>query len=111
MLLLTEDAVIRCAHDGKVALEPTQPWVTIESRLVLVEKNPEGRPIHRCPEVGAMKPCLVTLAVREGYSDLIRIDNRRVCLDTVTGLTDGTPPGIIVYTVRDAGQPFVAGQA
>ncbi len=110
MLLLTQDAVIRCAHDGKVGLEPTQSWVTIESRFVLVKKDPEGRPIHRCPEVGAMKPCLTTLAVREGYSDLIRIDHRRVCLDTVTGLTDGTPPGIIFYTVRDPGQPFVAEQ-
>ncbi len=107
MLLLTQDAVIRCAHDGRVGIEPSQSLVTIEQRFVLVEKDPEGRPIHRCPEVAAMKPCLHTLAVREGYSDLIRIERRRVCLDSVTGLTDGTPPGIVTYTVRQAGQPFV----
>ena len=112
MLLLTQDAVIRCAHDGRVDVEPlNQAWVTIEGRLVLVEKDPEGRPIHRCPEVGAMKPCLTTLAVRDGYSNLVRIDQHRVCLDTVTGLTDGTPPGIVVYTVRDPGQPFVTERA
>lgn len=108
MLLLTEDAVIRCAHYGRVGIQPSQTLVTIEQRLVLVEKDPEGRPISRCPEVGAMKPCLHTLAVREGYSELIRIERRRVCLDTITGLTDGTPPGIVTYTVRQPGQPFVA---
>jgi len=58
-----------------------------------------------------MKPCLTTLAVRDGYSNLVRIDQHRVCLDTVTGLTDGTPPGIVVYTVRDPGQPFVTERA
>jgi hypothetical protein len=31
-----------------------------------------------------------------------------VCLDTVTGLTDGTPPGIVTYKVRHAGQALVS---
>jgi hypothetical protein len=109
MFFLTEDADIRCAHFmGKVKIEPSQAFVTVEQRLVLVEKDPEGRPISGCPEVGAMKPCLHTLAVREGYSEFIRIDAHRVCLDTVTGLTDGTPPGIVTYNVHDPGQPFVS---
>jgi hypothetical protein len=38
----------------------------------------------------------------------VRIDGRRVCLDTVTGLTDGTPPGTIKYEVRSPGQDLVS---
>jgi hypothetical protein len=45
--------------------------------------------------------------VTAGYSDLIRINGKRVCLDTVTGLTDGTPPGLVKYKVNNAGQPSV----
>ncbi|MGO8917410.1 MAG: hypothetical protein ACLQJR_16000 [Stellaceae bacterium] len=109
MLLLTEDAVLVCAHiNGHLRVDPCQDWVTIDQRRVLVEKDPEGRPIRGCPEVGAMKPCLHSLAVREGYSELIRVNGRRVCLDTISGLTDGTPPGIVKYMVREPGQPFVA---
>jgi len=111
MLLLTEDAVIRCAHvKGRVKVDASQSLVTIEQRRVLVETDPEGRRISCCPEVGAMKPCLHTLSVREGYSELIRIEGRRACLDTLSGLTDGTPPGIVKYLVAEPGQPFVAEQ-
>jgi hypothetical protein len=46
--------------------------------------------------------------VQEGYSEYIRVENCRVCLDTITGLTDGTPPGKVMYVVRDAGQEFVS---
>jgi hypothetical protein len=34
-----------------------------------------------------------------------------VCLDAVTGLTDGTPPGIVKYKVRNAGQRLVGASA
>jgi len=54
-----------------------------------------------------IRPCLTTLKVTAGYSNLIRIAGRRVCLDTITGLTDGTPPGLVKYKVNNAGQPFV----
>jgi hypothetical protein len=55
-----------------------------------------------------MKPCLTTLKVQQGYSGLIDIQGRRVCLDTVTGLTDGTPPGTFKYSVRRPGQDLVS---
>jgi hypothetical protein len=109
MKLLTEDAVLLCNHVlGTVDIVPTQDLVTANGRRILVERNPEGRPIKGCPNIGAtIKPCQLTLAVEVGYSDLLRIDGRRICLDTVTGLTDGTPPGTVKYTVRDPGQQFV----
>lgn len=113
MRLLTEDALLACKHVlGKVDLKPSQPWVSIQGRKVLVEPDPEGRSIKGCPNIGAtIKPCQHTLKVKSGYSTWIRVDGQPVCLDTVQGLTDGTPPGVVLYTVRDPGQQFVEGDA
>jgi hypothetical protein len=109
MKILTEDATLVCNHEaGRVSINPTQNLVRINGRRMLVERDPEGRRITGCPNVGAtIKPCLSTLPVREGYSHLLRIDGRRVCLDTVLGLTDGTPPGTVDYHVRRPGQNLV----
>lgn len=109
MRWLTEKAKLVCKHEmGIVQLVPTQSLVTIEGRRVLVQSDPEGRPILGCPNYGpTIKPCTATLVVQEGYSDLLKIDGRCVSLDTVTGLTDGTPPGTVKYIVRDAGQTLV----
>jgi hypothetical protein len=109
MLVLTEDAKLFCKHGpGKVAIKTSQGLVMVEGRKVLVEKDPEGCAITGCPSTVPFKPCTTTLAVLKGYSGFIRIDGRRICLDTVTGLTDGTPPGIVKYEVRSAGQSFVS---
>jgi hypothetical protein len=109
MRWLTEDAKLVCKHElGVVGLVPTQHFVTIGRRKVLVEVDPEARPIGGCPNYGpTIKSCTTTLPVKEGYSEWLRIGGRRVCLDTVTGLTDGTPPGTVKYLVRDPGQQFV----
>ena len=109
MKLLSEDACLICAHAlGVVGITATQGLVTIGGRRALVERDPESRPISGCPNVGAtIKPCTSTLPVQVGYSGLVRIDGRRACLDTVTGLTDGTPPGMVKYRVRDPGQQLV----
>jgi hypothetical protein len=109
MKWLTEDAVLNCKHElGIVSIAPTQDLVTIEHRRVLVDNNPEGRSITGCPNIGAtIKPCTHTLKVEVGYSGFLRINGQRICLDTVTGLTDGTPPGIVKYTVRTPGQELV----
>ena len=82
--------------------------VRINGRRVLVEPNPVSRPIVGCPNAAPpSKPCLTTLAVQKGYSGLLSINGKRICLDTVTGLTDGTPPGTVKYKVRTPGQALV----
>ena len=112
MLILTEDALLVCKHEiGKVDIAPTQNFVTINQRRILVESNPEGRSISGCPLTFPFKPCLTTLKVRKGYSEFIRIGAKAVCLDTVIGLTDGTPPGTVDYIVRKPRQDFVGGSA
>jgi hypothetical protein len=109
MKWLTEDAVLVCKHElGVVKNKPSQELVTIEQRVVLVDNDPEGRSISRCPNIGAtIKPCTTTKKVTVGYSDFIRINGQRVCLDSVTGLTNGTPPETVKYYVRKPGQELV----
>ena len=108
MNLLTEDAALICPHQGKVRVQPSQSLVTIHARKVLVETDPEEKAISGCINVApGIKPCTLTLKVRQGYSELLRIHGRRVCLDTVNGFTDGTPPGSVPYKVKEPGQDLV----
>lgn len=112
MRWMTEDATVVCAHQpGNVrGFSPAQKWVTVERRKVLVRPDPVGRPIDGCPNVPPMgRPCLTTLAVTRGYSTLVRIDGRAVCLDTVTGMTDGVAP--VPYRVRNPAQQLVDADA
>lgn len=107
MRVLTVDALLLCDHGGKVSIGARQSWVTIAGRPVLVATDPEGCSISGCPNTNpllGLKLCTRTLPVTGGYSSFVRIDGRAVCLDTVTGLTDGTPPGVVTYTVKHPGQ-------
>ncbi|AIZ45117.1 hypothetical protein QR90_08375 [Deinococcus radiopugnans] len=110
MKLLTDRAQVVCKHEiGRVGLEASQSLVFVDGQALLVDSDPEGRPIRFCPNYGVgIKPCQRTLKVKVGYSGLLRIEGRRVALDSVRGLTDGTPPGIVEYLVRRPGQDLLA---
>lgn len=111
MKFLTSRAKITCKHvTGIVQILLTrQHFVTVEGAPVLVEGDPAFKPIVGCANVGpTIKPCMLTLGVTAGYSTWIKIAGHAVCLDTVTGITDGTVPGTVKYTVRNPGQDFVA---
>ena len=110
MQLLTEDAVLRCPHSARVNIVPTQTLVRINGRQVLVNDDPEERPITLCPNMTltGINPCTKTLKVEQGYSALVKIDGREVCLDSVTGLTNGTPPSTYKYLVLGSGQDLVS---
>jgi hypothetical protein len=114
MRWLTEEARLVCDHGGRVKNDTTQDFVRIERERVLVEPNPEGRSINGCPNTNpviGIRPCKQTLKVKEGYSAFVRIGGKRVCLDSVRGLTDGTPPGTVNYKVYAPGQHFVGATA
>ncbi len=107
MKILVLASVIRCGHDGEVVSTASQNWVRISGSPALVAVDPEGRTIAGCPNRGLnIKPCTLTLTVHTGYSGFIRIGDRALCLDSVTGFTDGTPPGAVKYTVRSPGQTW-----
>ena len=106
MKILILPGVLRCGHDGKVELDNSQQWVRIAAEPGLVATDPEGRGISMCPNISTnTKQCNHTLAVIIGYSEFVRIDGRKLCLDSINGMTDGVPPSH--YTVRDPGQQFV----
>ncbi|KFF59533.1 hypothetical protein JF66_10615 [Cryobacterium sp. MLB-32] len=108
MKILVEKGVLRCGHDGIVKNVASQQWVKILTSPVLVENDPQGRDINGCPNIGInIKPCTHTLVVHRGYSSFIRIGAQAICLDSVEGYTDGTPPGAVKYTVRSPGQQLV----
>jgi hypothetical protein len=80
---------------------------------VLVYGDPVGRTIHNCtnynPPAG-IKPCGTTLKVDKGYSAFMRISGQPICLSSIEGLTDGTPPGEVRYSVHRSGQHWVSGE-
>ena len=109
MKLITEKAVISCDHKtGIVTHNASQSVVFINGSKVLVGNDPGAKPIVGCINVSpTTKPCTMTLVVEQGTSNLVYIDDHPVCLETVEGGTDGTPPGITRYKVRAPGQEFV----
>jgi len=110
MKFLTDKAKLTCKHiTGVVQIFTLQRLVTVENDPVLVHNDPKHKIILGCCNVSpTIKPCSLTLKATEGYSDFIFINNKAVCLDTITGLTDGTAPGTIKYIVRNPGQHFVS---
>lgn len=114
MKVLTEKADLVCDHElGHVQVAVRQSLLRIGGDRVLVEDDPEKRPIKGCPNTNPLVgilPCRTTLPVEAGYSGLVRVDGRRVCLDAVTGRTDGVPPRFR-YHVRQPGQRLVEATA
>lgn len=111
MKLLTLEAKLVCKHVTGVVQFPThhQDLVRIEGQPVLVENDPRAKLITGCANLGmTIKPCQLTVSVEKGYSELIRIQGRKVCLEPISGLTDGTPPGTVKYVVQSPGQNFVS---
>lgn len=105
--VLTEDALLLCKHViGRVQIEHAQDWVTVEGRAVLVDNDPEGRSIKGCPWTGVgVKKCEQTLKVIRGYSTLVTVGGKALCLDTVEGFTESLPP--VLYSVQNPGQTLV----
>jgi hypothetical protein len=113
MKLLTLEAKLVCRHiNGVIQFSShLQNLVRISGQPVLVEFDPLGKLISGCPNIGmTIKPCNQTVNVDRGYSEFIRIQNLKVCLDSLTGLTDGTPPGSVRYDVQHPGQSFVSAE-
>jgi hypothetical protein len=113
MLVLTKDAYFLCEHEGRADPEARQSFVRIDDVPVLVYGDPVGRTIRNCknynPPAG-IKPCVTTLKVDKGYSAFVRISGQPICLSSVEGLTDGTPPAQVHYSVHRSGQDWVRGE-
>src|ERR1700712_3742778 len=106
---LTGDVDLRCAHrPGAPGAPSSQLLVRVNGRRVLVDPDPQGRPISNCPNIGVgIKPCTGTLPVLHGKSGFVRINGSTVVRADLSGLTDGTPPGSVTYNVLAPGQNLV----
>ena len=108
-LVVTSNARIICAHGGQVTLIPKQTMVQIQGGMVMRESDLVGSPIVGCaqPPSPGSKPCTLVVSVIPGTGSSMRVTagGLPVHLDTLTGITDGVPPGTI--QVLSAGQTTV----
>jgi hypothetical protein len=107
--IVTSNATIMCPHGGRVVLTPRQSQVLVEGGAALCEGDLIGAPIIGCaqPASPGSKPCTAVVSTLPGSSSpRITAGGRPVYLDTLTGMTDGVPPGMI--TVVDPGSTTTA---
>lgn len=106
---VTIDGDVRCEHVlGRVGLVAEEDFVLVGGRVVLTNGDPRGRPIGGCPNIGVgIKPCTRTAAPQHGESGFVTIAGRPVVRADLSGLTDGTPQGAVLYRVQHPGQTLV----
>ncbi len=108
--IVTSNAVIMCAHGGQVTLIPKQAVVTIAGGAVLCEPDLVGCPIVGCaqPPSPGTKPCTLVVSTLPGSTSLkVAVGGRPAYVATLSGLTDGVPPGALIVTFP--GQTTVQG--
>ncbi len=108
--LLTERGQLLCSHTGPIPTVASQSLVTIDGAAVLVKPDPEGKPVA-CPRVNVpagQAPCGSTGSA-QGYSELVFIDGRAVCLGRVRGNT--LAPDRPEYRVASCGQSLASEDA
>jgi hypothetical protein len=110
-LLVTTNATILCAHGGRVVLTPKQTTVTAGGAPILRETDLIGAPIAGCaqPPSPGSKPCTTVVSVipGTGTSTTAFVGGLPAHTQTLSGVTDGVPPGTIM--VVDPGQTTVQG--
>src|SRR5688572_24235332 len=96
--IVTSNATILCAHGGRVTIVPKQFQVQIAGGSVLCDGDLSGAPIIGClqPPTPSTKPCTAVISTLPGSSNpRVSVLGRPVLLATLSGMTDGVPPGVI----------------
>jgi hypothetical protein len=108
--IVTTNATILCVHGGRVTLIPKQAQVTIQGGAVMCEPDLVGAPIIGCaqPPSPSSKPCTTVVSTLPGSSSpKVMVGGRPAYVATLSGMTDGVPPGAIM--VVTPGQTAVQG--
>ncbi len=98
-LVVTSNATIVCAHGGRVTLTPRQTTVTAGGAPVLRETDIMGAPIVGCaqPPSVSSKPCTAVVSILPGGSaPTVTAGGMPVHLASLSGMTDGVPPGTVM---------------
>jgi hypothetical protein len=96
--ILNSNAIIMCDHGGMVELIPKQFQVSIEGGFVLCDPDLVGAPITGCsqPATSYTAPCTLVVETLPGSSSPnIIVAGRPAYIETLTGVTNGSPPGTI----------------
>ncbi len=108
--IVTSNATILCVHGGQVVLVPSQAQVTIQGGAVLCEPDIVGAAIVGCaqPPTTNTVPCTAVVSALPGSTSLtVSVNGQPAYVATLSGITDGIPPGAIM--VADPGQMQVEG--
>ena len=96
MKVLSRRSVLVCPHETGIVGLPGGDGPLTASDL-------RGRPIVGCVNVNpaaGFRPCTSTLSVESGFAGVLGEDGSPLLLDSVTGYTDGSPPGTHRFKVR-----------
>jgi hypothetical protein len=97
--IVTANATITCVHGGQVMLTPRQAKLFAQGGAALCEPDLVGCPVVGCaqPPSPGTKPCTAVISTFPGSATpRLTVQGRPVYLQTLTGLTDGVPPGAIM---------------
>ena len=110
--IVVEGAKVRCSHGmGYARPKSSRPFLRMQARAVLVDRDMPGNTIRLCPNVGpTTKPCKNTLPLASGRSTFVFANGAPVVLHRAQGPSDGIPPGVTTYGVRKPGQDLVRAQ-
>jgi hypothetical protein len=102
--IVTANADIRCSHQGQVVMAPGQESTVAEGGPVLCFGDLVGWAIQGCTQPASTnsKPCTAVVSVAGGTAPTVTVGGKPVYLSSLTGVTDGVPPGTL--TVFDPGQ-------
>lgn len=102
--VLNADAAIGCGHGGTVQITAGQRKFTAGGAPVLAVGDLDGKPITGCtqPTSGSTVQCTAVVSVAGGAAATLTVGHRAVLLETVSGATNGAPPGVL--TVLTPGQ-------
>jgi hypothetical protein len=108
--IVNSNAAIMCPHGGRVMIVPRQSQILVQGGPALCEPDLVGAPIVGCAQAPSptTKPCTTVISTLPGSSSpRVLVGGRPVYLSTLSGLTDGVPPGVI--QVVDPGSTVNAG--
>jgi hypothetical protein len=103
-VVTTNDTIV-CVHGGTVVLTPKQTVVLAQGGAVLRETDLIGAPIVGCaqPPTIASKPCTTVISTLPGGSaPTVMVGGLPAHISTLSGITDGVPPGTIMVVAPGA---------
>jgi hypothetical protein len=92
---LTTASDVECGHQGAVQVSSSAK-LTIGGNAVLIASGVVGSSVAHCatPASSTTSPCMTVLSVLPtSLAQKLTVGGLPVVLDTLSGLTDGKPPG------------------